>query len=746
MDYSQGQPAQNTRQVAGTRRYRSKSQRPCDLCRARKVLCNIPEPTRPCQLCDRIGRECTFVGNPNKKPRDGRVRRGVQIEDSQSPSAAFVTRTGTSFEAQSYHDNGGSSGDLNGEMVLSLNKNRADRDAAKETQTPIGETGSGITPIADMMSQPMLSGETSINWDLAFDNDGQTFDFLADGELPALEYIDEQTPPEGLHHIAHSPNIATAASQASTNATMPAERLSMDQRADYSSSLIGFGNESDPFSLDHFPYGNNDEVDFFRVTYRRQQPQNEGPTFHFLQSQTATAVEGQKVMEKCITPLDDRKNLETLVDRETGVALVKLQVADILNDGRLYANNDDRYFRFVFESLPILCRSQVFSDLDAFVSTASTGLLAGIYALALPFTSWDEKLCLDSAYSKPDIRQLWQVSYTSLQRELHFPRLSTIQIYILLLNHTPFDAVCVENPFVWSLASSMLAMAQSLGLNADPKGWKLPDWEIRLRRRLWWAVYIEYTWRAVTHGRCSMISDDDRNVAPLTEEDFLFDSIADVPHYAQCLSYDYFAQLCSLTEMTSHIYRQFFSLRAVSRPQVLEALLDQARRPRQQLLQWLENLPVSLALKSGSTDTEADTDDAITSHRSLYVAYYTAHILILRALLRPIIDKNTALDHHAQETVLQSCRGLIQTVIKFIRGLDARHQSAFWPAYTRNCLAYPGLFCYMLCLQKRQPEMSSYDQNLLATWRRTLRTRMQSWPFLRFAIVKVDAIYWKKLY
>ena len=49
----------------------------------------------------------------------------------------------------------------------------------------------------------------------------------------------------------------------------------------------------------------------------------------------------------------------------------------------------------------------------------------------------------------------------------------------------------------------------------------------------------------------------------------------------------------------------------------------------------------------------------------------------------------------------------------------------------------------MLCLQDG---MSEYDQNLLATWRRTLKMRVQSWPFLRFAIVKVDAIYWKKLY
>ena len=101
----------------------------------------------------------------------------------------------------------------------------------------------------------------------------------------------------------------------------------------------------------------------------------------------------------------------------------------------------------------------------------------------------------------------------------------------------------------------MLAMAQSLGLNVDAKGWKLPAWEVRLRRRLWWVVYVEYTWRAVTHGRCSMISDDDWDVKPLTVDDFMID--VDVPDYIQKLSSDYIIQLCSLTEITSHICRQF---------------------------------------------------------------------------------------------------------------------------------------------------------------------------------------------
>ena len=66
---------------------------------------------------------------------------------------------------------------------------------------------------------------------------------------------------------------------------------------------------------------------------------------------------------------------------------------------------------------------------------------------------------------------------------------------------------------------------------------------------------MEYTWRAVTHGRCSMISDDDWDVKPLTVDDFMID--VDVPDYIQKLSSDYIIQLCSLTEITSHICRQF---------------------------------------------------------------------------------------------------------------------------------------------------------------------------------------------
>lgn len=199
----------------------------------------------------------------------------------------------------------------------------------------------------------------------------------------------------------------------------------------------------------------------------------------------------------------------------------------------------------------------VLRDEQEFVKTAPVGLLAAIYAVALPFTAWDEQLCLNNAYSKPNASTLWQISYTCLQREMQFPQLSTIQLFILLLNHTPFDPVSVESPFMWSLASSMLAMAQSLGLNIDPTGWRLPAWEIRLRRRLWWSVVVEHSWRAITHGRTSLLHPGTWNVKPLRLEDFVMDSTFGSKAQENQHSPDYIMWLCSLTGIANDICWQF---------------------------------------------------------------------------------------------------------------------------------------------------------------------------------------------
>lgn len=186
--------------------------------------------------------------------------------------------------------------------------------------------GVGLTPL---MSQDIFSAGADIDWNLSLDgvNDhGQSFDFFADGELPSLEPIEDQTPPD----MYRDSGMDITSTDRPDGLTSIFERLSFDERPNYSTSLIGHSNESDPFSLNHFPYASTNEVDFFRVTYRKQQPlqdQTHGQAHapvHFLQSHTETSAKGQNIVQGCMCSLDDRDNLERLVDKDTGVALVKL--------------------------------------------------------------------------------------------------------------------------------------------------------------------------------------------------------------------------------------------------------------------------------------------------------------------------------------------------------------------------------------------------------------------------------------
>lgn len=51
------------------RPYRSKRQRPCDQCRARKLGCQTAEDGASCQRCRSAKLECTFDNPPPKRPR-----------------------------------------------------------------------------------------------------------------------------------------------------------------------------------------------------------------------------------------------------------------------------------------------------------------------------------------------------------------------------------------------------------------------------------------------------------------------------------------------------------------------------------------------------------------------------------------------------------------------------------------------------------------------------------------------------
>jgi hypothetical protein len=140
---------------------------------------------------------------------------------------------------------------------------------------------------------------------------------------------------------------------------------------------------------------------------------------------------------------------------------------------------------------------------------------------------------------------------------MQFPQLSTVQMYILFLNKPPSDIASADNAAVWSLTGSTVAIAQTLGLHMDPTTWKLPSWEIRLRKRLWWSVVVEHHWRALTQGRPPLLFNENWDVMPLTSEDFVVDRTATSENTSNTIDNEHFMQLCTLTLISDDVCRLF---------------------------------------------------------------------------------------------------------------------------------------------------------------------------------------------
>lgn len=258
--------------AAGSRRYRSKAQRPCDLCRARKALCNIPDPSRPCQLCDRTGRQCTFLAGAKSRPM------------RSSPSRHSVGRVHSLAD--------------HSEAVTTLSQNIPDNSA--DLSRPFRES---------------IGEELPAQWPAELELLGQSEVFMQD--IPGFWPLDASVVEAGDPATASLPNEASLRPGIQTTLS----------RNDRSTSFIGYSNESDPFLLENYPYDVADELDFFMVTYRRPSLESVSaghPPIHFLQSKPQAVSESQAAITGCLAIKDERKLLSEIVSADMGVALLRL--------------------------------------------------------------------------------------------------------------------------------------------------------------------------------------------------------------------------------------------------------------------------------------------------------------------------------------------------------------------------------------------------------------------------------------
>lgn len=165
------------------------------------------------------------------------------------------------------------------------------------------------------------------------------------------------------------------------------------------------------------------------------------------------------------------------------------------------------YFQFVHPAFPILSKARFLQQYLEDKYKIPPSLRGVVYGLASSFFNHDGAL---GGNGSGPINQhaIFEHVHSSLNRELESPKLSTLQACLLVLHEQPAENGTTESPKVWAFAGQAIACAQVLGLHRDPTPWEIPEWEKRLRRKLWWATYFTDRWTSLCHGNPPHIHND----------------------------------------------------------------------------------------------------------------------------------------------------------------------------------------------------------------------------------------------
>ncbi|KAJ6439315.1 fungal specific transcription factor [Purpureocillium lavendulum] len=726
-----------------TRPYRSqKRQRPCDRCRERKLRCQTEGGQPPCQRCQQNSIACTFLGKPRKRAPAPSQR-----------SLASLARSPSMCESQ--HRSSSSSSPL------------------------VGHPHHDFHVPAARLHHPQHHHHRS--------HGASVISSSADEGAPAPESRDGD-PSNGVHaqHATHLHDSGTLTHALGTpvltglHPHRPSTQLSqsLDQIEGHAAVLLGGSSESDPWLLRHCRFDELGLRTFHKLHFRHAGgvPTSDKIPVHFLLSADELC-ESAAAETRVAGAKELRAELDMLVPPAYGVRLIRLHV---------------------FPILPVVSRTQLgLTHIDAVpdratLETLPVHLLAALYGSALPFAVNDDQLAVLHIYDQLPLDRVWRIVYRSLQDQLHRPRLSVLQAALLYLHKTGSDRrryAASDTAFVWSFMGTVVGLAHSLGLHLECRMFGVPAWEKRLRRRLWWAVYIEDKWLSLLTGRPPYIRQEEWDVNALDDADF------DIHHpltYASAVpakSVSAFRDMARLALVADSVQVTLYSLRSCQRlSEDLPASIQAAKPLFDALNAWRATIPVPEPFRS---DKLANLNDADSYPASVYFAYLTLVVYVWRALLRPtvrslpppqIIDVDQPLQEaqgplqdtgflfedfswdfselpeielHLEEDVTdtsatvkelhQAAQTWAGNLVNFTWHMSSSDFGEFWYSWSRISFAVVSNFLMVLLVQAPSSENALKAKQMLENWRRVLRDQSKAFPLLLLAMTRLNGFYWAGL-
>ena len=338
------------------------------------------------------------------------------------------------------------------------------------------------------------------------------------------------------------------------------------------------------------------------------------------------------------------------------------------------------YTRFVEPCFSILAPDQIPTAIDE-IDNLSLALLAGICASSLPFALHEDAL-YPILPSLPKSERLYRISWSLYCQQLHSPSLETLQTCLVLQHNLPTNPVLSDTAFKWSQMASAVAIAQTIGLHRDPEDWlQIPEREVKLRRKLWWAMWSMEKWCSLARGMPSHLHSDQFDVRGLRSDDLL------VEYHSGQERHLHFQALVSLTAVLSEVQDGFYTIKAIAvTSQNLELSLERARPLRVRLQKWRDELPDELKIHHREPRCEPDGED-LDANASLHLCYITTLMTLFRALLRPLESKHgtsdrtqgtSAYSDQPSRAVMKGGMNCAQELVNLLDVLTDTQWNAFW--------------------------------------------------------------------
>ncbi|KAJ5387964.1 hypothetical protein N7509_010505 [Penicillium cosmopolitanum] len=623
MDFYASGPNQNGRS------YKSRKCRPCDSCRRRKVTCNMPLGP-PCHRCTNKDQGCTFeeAPGPRKRAKLGESISGT-IESNDNPDEWLHVFTETRPNVEQSDEVWTPEEACRGQLVN-------ERDFEPQTQR------------TESRSPPTSMSAPDLNLTARIDSRGS---------------------------IASSSGESPPSRRGPVSRDSPSRMDSLESIPGAFSFYIGPTGVSDIHILSHQPYDDQNvslpKVNGLKYRIMNGSRQKNDESFD-LSPPTVFGITNHSLLAKAEPKLDPE-----LLDNAWPRLWAMMDSTEAWHLIQLYSRYVDPYF-------PILSKHQI-PPSPTELHDMPLALLTAICATALPFIMYDGGL-YTLLLNPPSSEQLYRLCWLCISQELHTPSLATLQACLLFQQRLPTNIYLSDTAFAWSLMSTSLAVAQTIGLHRNPESWSsIPSWEKRLRCRLWWGLYVVEKWVALTRGMPSHLSDDDYDVSLPRQDILVQNTLSDSPDTRSHLYH-----LATLTMILSDIQRTFYTVKAIGKTSNdLQYSLDLARSIRVRLKDWRDNLPSNLKPTHNTPNTSSTRPSAgdLEGNGSLYLSYIVTHVALLRALLRPlgrwpaIIQRNQDMGegtYDGAKAVVKGALLCIKEFVEFIEKLTGAQWNAFW--------------------------------------------------------------------